>query len=547
MAAEESKTSFARGDVISRKYEVESPLSRGMFGASYLARHIASGRHVVIKFLEPQLMGAPTSQERLKASFNKAKTIRHPAVVRYGEINDHNGLTYITSEHFKSQSLREVLDEAVAASQSFTLQDACQIVIKVLEALQSAHEAGVVHRNVKPENILVQTQRSGPGGTRLVRTIKLTDVGLIDFFEPAQVGDRFDSAFDSPYLAPELTGYGQTGTPQADLYSVGVIFYELLTGQPPRGTFFSPSQVREDLPAHVDQVVELALSPEGGDRYPSARDMVLDIQRAFEVRSDDNAVTPGSSRKTFIALGIGGLLVAGAAIYLLAGEKPDPLTEAEREDNIIRKQVQADNPLPDEAVVRAMLEKHKDMVYIPGGTFVQGRLAIEDRSMFSPGEPLRKVTDVPAFFIDRFEFPNRPGELPVGKTTYKEAEEACQKVSKRLCTALEWEKACKGPGNFIYSYSSDSFDPEICGPSVDDPYKLGERAECVSEYGVYDLSGGFREWTATSPANKPDRKVVKGGMRGTPERGYRCAYGVDEAQDYTEATITFRCCLDGGL
>ncbi|MCB9746678.1 MAG: protein kinase, partial [Alphaproteobacteria bacterium] len=146
---------FARGDVISRKYEIEKSLGDGIFGSTYLARHIASGRHVVVKCLKASLMEGPDAQARLKASFQKAKGVRHPSLIRYGEINQHGEDTYVTEEYFEGENLREVIDHHVSAGEPFTLQDACQIVIKVLEALQEAHNSDLVHRNVKPENILV--------------------------------------------------------------------------------------------------------------------------------------------------------------------------------------------------------------------------------------------------------------------------------------------------------------------------------------------------------------------------------------------------------
>ena len=78
---------------------------------------------------------------------------------------------------------------------------------------------------------------------------------------------------------------------------------------------------------------------------------------------------------------------------------------------------------------------------------------------------------------------------------------------------------------------------------MDEQYTSGSRKECHSGYGVFDLSGGFREWTADSPGQRDTRKIVKGGQRGNPERGTRCAFSVDEATGYAEPTLGFRCCV----
>ncbi len=540
--ADDSRLTFARGDVVSRKYEIENHLGDGIFGKTYLARHIASGRHVAIKFIQPHLLEGSDAAERLKSGFAAAKKIRHPGLIRYGEVNEHNGLTYITQEYFKSQSLRQVMDENLGSGQVFTLQDACQIVIKVLEALQIGHDAGLIHRNVKPENILIHTTRSGPGGSKVVRNVKVGDLGVVDMFDPAAIGDRYDREADSPYLAPELSGFGSDGTPQADVYSVGVTLYELLCGQVPRGTFLSPTQVREDLPEHVDHLVELALSPDSGDRYPSARDMVFDIQRSFNLEMQAGTGPKTSLKNILLGIGVGiaGIVLAG--LYIAGREPVDRTVDKAEQDELVRKQVMADNPLPSDAIQRTMAGAHDDMVWIPGGTFVSGRLSQEDGSMASRSEQLANVVQVDDFYVDRFEFPNRLDEVPVAKASYKDAEQACESKGKRLCSAVEWEKACKGPGNYVYSYG-DTWDPSMCGTAMDEPYKSGQRKDCVSGYGAFDMSGGFREWTATSPGDKASRKIVKGGQRGNAERGSRCAFSVDEGSDYAEGTLTFRCCL----
>ncbi len=542
--AVDTKHSFARGDVVSRKYEIENHLGGGIFGNTFLARHIASGKHLAIKFLDEEVIGRDGAGDKLQEIVARVKAIKHPGLIRLGEINEHGDTRYITLEYFKSQSLRQLIDEYNASGQAFTLQEACQIIIQVLQALAVAHDSGLVHRMLKPENVLVQTTQSGPGGSKLVRKVKVTGLGMADLLDPSELVDRYEDTSDNRYLAPEMSGFGAAGTAQADIYSVGVILYELLCGQTPRGTFLSPTQLRDDLPEHVDNLIELALSPNPEDRYPSATDMVRDIQRSFQLEMQS-----GGSQTSFrnVLLGLGltvGALVAIGGWYMVS-DKPDPLEEAWKRDQQIRKEVEAQNPLPTEAEVRAMLQLNPDMVYVPGGTYLKGRLNQEDPAVASTAEPLTEVVEVPAFFIDRFEYPNRRDQEPVGRIGWADAEAACAEAGKRLCTENEWEKACKGPGNLVYTYG-DTWDPSFCGASADAPYTLGSRKDCLSGYGVYGMSGGLREWTATSPPNKEHRKVVKGGLRGNAERGTRCAFSVDVDKEFSEGILGFRCCKDVG-
>lgn len=537
-----TRVAFGRGDVVERKYEVESLLGVGTMGATYLARHISSGRQVALKFFDPELLPpTPESRGRMDLLFKQIQNVRHAGLVRYGEQGQHNGVLYVTMEHFPSQSLRELIRQYHEAGKAFTLQEACAIAIKVLEALQAAHQAGLVHRVLRPENVLVHTETSGPGAKNILRTVKVTDLALASISRPADMVKRLERKNATAYLAPELAGFGEGGTAQADIYSVGVLLYELLCGQTPTGTFLSPTQLREDLPEHIDQIVELALAPNPEDRYPTAADMATDIQRSFQLEMIARS-TPTTYRNVLIALGFAVVVVAGLAGYQAVREKDDPILIARAADDQLRKEVAAANPLPTEEEVRRRLEAHREMVFIPSGTFVRGRLNQED-PLANADEPLAEVIQVPAFYVDRHEFPNRFGQAPVAKVTWKKAEETCKTFNKRLCSADEWEKACKGPPNFIYSYG-DTWDASFCGGEMSEPYTAGSRTDCISYYGVHDMSGGMREWTGTEVTISSGRYVVKGGQRGNPEKGTRCAYTVDEDGSYSDNLLSFRCCLD---
>jgi formylglycine-generating enzyme required for sulfatase activity len=133
--------------------------------------------------------------------------------------------------------------------------------------------------------------------------------------------------------------------------------------------------------------------------------------------------------------------------------------------------------------------------------------------------------------------------MPTGGLSFAEAGAQCESVGKRLCTQPEWEKACKGTLNTVYAYG-DFYDdgPDFCGSGGSDLFESGSRAACKSRWGVFDQSGGHREWTATQPEGKTDRALVVGGSRGVPRRGTRCAFSVDENVALNQEGIGFRCC-----
>ncbi|MEC9391464.1 MAG: protein kinase [Myxococcota bacterium] len=580
MAEDNGMKTLKRGDVINGRYEIVRALGDGMLGATFLAKHMASEKQVAMKFLHARLVRNPKDRERLEMAFRAAKALKHSGIIRYGELGNYESTVFFTQEYYKAQSLRELMDEYLAAGKSFSLTEACQLTIKILEAVQFLHDSEQVHGNLKPENILVHSKAAGPAG-QVVRTIKITDVGLGSIVNPSIFAEGYISREEARYLAPELAGFATDGTSGSDLYSVGVIMYELLVGQPPRGTYLAPTQLRDDLPEHIDDVVEVAMAADPQDRYPTPQDMLNDLQQSFQ-----GMIVSGKPRTSLknIMLGLG----AALALVTLAGMYASSITPEEQKKSATELAIEADEraraavaartSMPSEEELTAMVSDRKDMLFVPAGPYLKGRLRQEPMSkrvmkperkngepvvdgdgnpvmkpagkkkVASPTEPVHKVVNVPGFFIDRFEFPNRVKNadgspvMPVGKATWEEAAKACESVGKRLCTEEEWEKACKGPENTIYSYA-DVYDEEMCGKGVEEVHHLGEHQACISGYGVADMSGNLREWTSSQPGAKEDRRVVKGGLRSNNLRGSRCAYSIDERQNFSDSTLGFRCCV----
>ena len=267
--------------------------------------------------MHPELLPGDAELEAFKDAFQEAKELRHPGLVRFGEINRHHSTPYYTQEYFKSQSLRQLMDEYRSQGRSFTLHEVCQLAVKTLEAVEAAHKAGMVHGNLKPENILVHSTRTGPSQDKIVRHVKLTGVGLSHTLQHIKKIVEFDSRPEYVYQAPELATFTQNSSPSIDMYSMGVIFYEMLCGQAPGTPFIYPNTLRDDLPEHVNQIIEVAISPTSEDRYPTAMDMAVDVQRCLQTEML-SATKPTSLRN--ILLSIGGLvgLAFLAIVYLSA-------------------------------------------------------------------------------------------------------------------------------------------------------------------------------------------------------------------------------------
>jgi hypothetical protein len=183
------------------------------------------------------------------------------------------------------------------------------------------------------------------------------------------------------------------------------------------------------------------------------------------------------------------------------------------------------------------------MVWIPAGALVAGtppdalpRKA--DSEM--PGEQLMMT----GFFIDQYAYPNEHGGIPLTNVTQDAARTACESEGKRLCTELEWERACKGPRNLTYEYGPQ-YTQKTCAMGNDSrPLPSGYLHGCKSEYGVSDLHGGVWEWTDSPWGRGTTREasVLRGGNGAAGEVIGRCANAEPKSPHFKASDIGFRCC-----
>lgn len=185
----------------------------------------------------------------------------------------------------------------------------------------------------------------------------------------------------------------------------------------------------------------------------------------------------------------------------------------------------------------------RGMVWIPEGTLLAGTPAgrvprLADLEMAGDALELR------GFFIDQFPYPNEEGAIPHTGVTRVQAQGLCEERGKRLCTELEWERACKGPRNLSYEYG-DRHRPEVCqtGRSAR-LLPSGYRTACRSDFGVRDLHGGVWEWTQSrwGRGGAADLFSVRGGNGNNGELVGRCANAMPRPQEQASSEVGFRCC-----
>lgn len=250
-------------------YELQELLGRGGMGAVYKARQQSLDRLVAIKILPPPPAEDPFhAAERFEHEARAMARLAHPGVVGvhdFGQTEDQQYF-YFVMEHIDGSDLAQV----IAGSGQLSPEDAVVIVSDVCKALAYAHEHGVIHRDIKPSNILLD----GDG------RVKVADFGLAHVADPAQTQlTRTNLAMGTPdYAAPELLDRLEPADGRADLYSVGVMLYQILTGEVPRGMFKLPSEKRAELDGRFDEIICRAMEPEPDKRYQTALEVRRDLE-----------------------------------------------------------------------------------------------------------------------------------------------------------------------------------------------------------------------------------------------------------------------------
>jgi predicted Ser/Thr protein kinase len=248
--------------------EVIRLIGQGGMGAVYLARQKALDRLVALKLINAR-EDDPTFAERFAREAKAMARLSHPNVVTVYESGVADSLPYLVMEYVDGVTLRDAM-----RTKKLTPAEALKVIPQVCDALEYAHSQGVVHRDVKPENILLD--RSGK--------VKIADFGLAKLADPDGVSlTRTHQAMGTPhYMAPEQWERPGEVDHRADIYALGVLLYELLTGELPLGRFDPPS-VKARVDARIDELVLRALAKEPDRRFQHASDVKLALARLAEV------------------------------------------------------------------------------------------------------------------------------------------------------------------------------------------------------------------------------------------------------------------------
>src|SRR5207244_12981834 len=269
--------------------EIRELVGKGGMGAVYKARQPKLDRLLALKILPPEVARDSTFAERFTREAQSMARLNHPNIVTIFDFGEVDGLFYFSMEFVDGHNVRELMQ-----SGALTPALALQIIPQVCDALRYAHDEGVVHRDIKPENILLDKKGR----------VKIADFGLAKIvgLSPAYLTltGTHEVMGTLYYMAPEQMKLSHSVDHRADLYSLGVVFYEMLTGELPVGRFAAPSH-KARVDGRLDSIVLRALSREPEHRYQDAAELKKDVegiaagepQDAGQARGGEGFVPPG--------------------------------------------------------------------------------------------------------------------------------------------------------------------------------------------------------------------------------------------------------------
>ena len=491
------------------KYSIETRIGSGAYADVYKALdHLK--RTVALKVLKPSLLEDTEARARFVLEAQAAAGLFHPHIATVLDLDEDQGYTFLAMRYVDGPSLAQQLKENGA----LPWQEALHITRQIAEALDFAHQQGLVHRDVKPGNILLGKTEGAV----------LTDFGLVRAMENSGVSTQSGMTPGTlPYIAPEIWK-GEPAGPTADQYALACVLAEMLTGKVlfAGNTPFAlihkhtheppplPEAWSAGVPDGLAQALRRALAKEPAERFASASEFARSLA-APEKAADVGAKTAPQMQSP-----------------------PDhaPLT--------------ADNP--------AGIE----WVEIPAGEFLYGEK--KERKFINKAykigkypvtnEQYKKFIDanpeyrVPAHWNkSQHTYPAGKGNHPVANVSWHDAQAFCQWNGCRLPTEVEWEKAARGTDGRTYPWGENWVQRNFCNSreaGIWDTTPVDDYSKGVSPYGVWDMSGNVWEWTASQHGSS---YVLRGGSWDVDGYYVRSAVRLGFNPDDTGSNDGFRCAV----
>lgn len=589
--------SFNPGDVIGGRYRLEGLLGQGGMSSVYKASDPNLKRTVAIKIIHPHLSTDPTFFGRFEQEASAVAQLRHPHIYQIHDFNQDNGTYYMVMEHVEGVTLEARLKALNNAGQRMSLREATHLMAVICDAVDYAHQRGLIHRDLKPSNVMLN-----PEGEPI-----LMDFGIARLMSGQNFTATGAAIGTAAYMSPEQARNTQIDH-RTDIYALGVILYEMVSGRRPfdGDSFVSVllqhvndpvpdiREINRNVPPALAQIVEKALAKDPTRRFNSASEMgnalrSINIGSSQQMRSlsgvmsvppepvdptqvlspftSPQAVRPQTQvvpLPTVVApagpdTGSGTATITAAPaprgrgrLFLFVGVVGAIL--------LIGLIVITAVLLLNRGGGRAAETTSQGMVQIPGGSYTVGT--------DNPGDayaPAQEITLEP-FWLDKREtsnveyaeflvdvgdvvpstwsgdtFPAGQEAYPVQGISFDMATDYCDWLGKRLPTEAEWEVAARGREGFLYPWGDTASAVTLPRSNT---YPVGTVSQNRSPFGLYDMAGNVWEWVTEPYASVPDgQEVLRGGQFGlVRDMAYRLVGDPDVPSVY--ATAGVRCAAD---
>jgi len=583
------------------KYQIIDYLGSGAYAEVYKAEDAVLHRLVALKLLKPAFVDDEESVARFIKEAQTAASLTHPQIAWVWDVGEHEGRHYIAIRYIDGQPLSQLLQ----AQGGLPWEKVRLIFEQLCAALAFAHDRGLIHRDVKPQNIMISPSDGAV----------LTDFGLARAVEGRDLS-RTKSMVGTPaYMAPEIW-QGEPAEAASDQYSLACVLVEMLTGKPlfnaptPPAVMlrhFEPLVLPEQWPANcpvdLPQAIQRALSRKSQDRFPS----IAAFLAAVVSLADKSAMPELTDIKSAIEMAfqdknwdeISRLIARAEAL-----EPGDRNIQHYRRKLLLASAAQGQSESPDERSFPGTLRRTQDrilirvdnnqemaFVRIPAGEF---RMGSDDRqdAQTQPDEHPHHPVNLPEYWLGqtpvtqaqyaafvqdtRHAAPagwqnNRPPENklnhPVVQVSWHDAVAYCAWLSEltrqlvRLPTEAEWEKAARGTDQRLYPWGNQAPAAKHCnhGVHVRDTTPVGQYSPLGdSPYGIMDLAGNVLEWCAdwyaagyyaSSPTagpagpNSGKFRVLRGGSWLNDAAGVRATRRYWNVPDNRYNSLGFRCVL----
>jgi len=483
---------FEAGERISDRYEIEEFLGRGGMGVVYRAHDHLTNETVALKFMIPDLLRSQKAQQLFIQEAQVARRLRHENIVAVHDVSTTpEGVLYLSMEFLRGQSLRALLRKYRNERHMMDVRLAVHATAQILKALEYAHRT-VIHRDIKPENAMLL-----PG-----EHIKVLDFGLAKAVdeEAALTGDpkRKRVVGTAAYASPEQKTFRQVDL-RSDLYSAGLLLYELFTLRTPTEEHIEITQARNDIAPSLITILNKALRKDPSERWQTAEEFRGQLTQAYQT----------SYRRV---------------------ARPKTPTSAE-----------------------ARAVSTDEMVYMEGGSFLMGNDIVPEESPMFEAQIEPFYIDIHPVTNDQYrEFLKATGHRkpefwgdgtfgggpqPVVGVSLEDAMAYAEWVGKQLPTEAQWEFAARGKENRKYPWGNREPDPMLCnyGDMMSMTSIIGMHDEGRTPDGIHDLAGNIFEWTCdyfmpyqpgvAKPKEPPiPHYTVRGGCWNSPPEELRCTF-----------------------